>query len=237
MIVSPSGGSSGIGFAIPSNLVRIVAAAAENGGVAKRPWLGADLQGLTPELAAALGLEAPSGVLVADVMSPGPAYDAGLKSGDIVVRMDGEDVEDIGSLNYRLATREIGGTTEFWILRDGERYKATVALVSAPETVPRDERLIVGESPFAGLTVLNLSPAVAEEFSYRGNLGGVIVGAVLPGSNAHRAGFERGDVIAEVNSVRIDTTEGLAAVAGEGGRRWDMVIGRDGRAMEFSFRG
>jgi S1-C subfamily serine protease len=87
------------------------------------------------------------------------------------------------------------------------------------------------------LTVLNLSPAVAEEFSYRGNLGGVIVGAVLPGSNAHRAGFERGDVIAEVNSVRIDTTEGLAAVAGEGGRRWDMVIGRDGRAMEFSFRG
>jgi Do/DeqQ family serine protease len=237
MIVSPSGGSSGIGFAIPSNLVRIVAAAAENGGVAKRPWLGAELQALAPELAAALGLEAPSGVLVADVMSAGPAYDAGLKSGDIVVRMDGEDVEDLGSLNYRLATREIGGTTEFWILRDGERYKATVALVSAPETVPRDERLIVGESPFAGLTVLNLSPAVAEEFSYRGNLGGVIVGAVLPGSNAHRAGFERGDVIAEVNSVRIDTTESLAAVAGEEGRRWDMVIGRDGRAMQFSFRG
>ena len=237
MIVSPSGGSSGIGFAIPSNLVRIVAAAAQNGGVAKRPWLGAELQALTPELATALGLDAPTGVLVADVTTPGPAYDAGLKSGDIVVRMDGEDVEDLGSLNYRLATREIGGTTEFWILRDGERYKATVALVSAPETVPRDERLIVGESPFAGLTVLNLSPAVAEEFSYRGNLGGVIVGAVLPGSNAHRAGFERGDVIAEVNSVRIDTTEGLAAVAGEGGRRWDMVIGRDGRAMEFSFRG
>jgi Do/DeqQ family serine protease len=237
MIVSPSGGSSGIGFAIPSNLVRIVASAAEGGGVARRPWLGAELQAITPDLATALGLEAPVGVLVAEVDQPGPAYDAGLKSGDIIVRMDGEDIDDLGALNYRLATEGIGGTTEFWIVRDGERYKATVSLTAAPESVPRDERLIVGDSPFAGLSVLNLSPAVAEEFAYRGGLGGVIVGGVLPGSNADRAGFSRGDVIAEVNRTRIDSTEGLATVAAEPARRWDMVIGRGGRAMQFSFRG
>jgi Do/DeqQ family serine protease len=237
MIVSPSGGSSGIGFAIPSNLVRVIAAAAESGGIAKRPWIGAELQAVTPDLAVALGLDAPAGVLVADVATPSPAYDAGLKSGDVVVGMDGEAIDDLGSLNYRLATKAIGGSTEFLIVRDGDRYKATVALVAAPETVPRDERLIVGESPFAGLTVLNLSPAVAEEFSYRGSVSGVIVGAVLPGSNAHRAGFSRGDVIAEVNRVRIGSTEDLAAVAGEAARRWDMVVGRNGRAMQFSFRG
>ena len=237
MIVSPSGGSSGIGFAIPSNLVRIVASAAEGGGVARRPWLGAELQAITPDLATALGLEAPVGVLVAEVDQPGPAYDAGLKGGDIIVRMDGEDIDDLGALNYRLATEGIGGTTEFWIVRDGERYKATVSLTAAPESVPRDERLIVGDSPFAGLTVLNLSPAVAEEFAYRGGLGGVIVGGVLPGSNAERAGFNRGDVIAEVNRTRIDSTESLATVADGPARRWDMVIGRGGRAMQFSFRG
>jgi Do/DeqQ family serine protease len=237
MIVSPSGGSTGIGFAIPSNLVRVVAAAAESGGIPRRPWLGAELQAITPDLADALGLGAPSGVLVADVDNPGPAYDAGLKSGDIIVKMDGSDIDDLGALTYRLATKGIGGATEFWIVRDGEQYTAEVALIGAPETVPRDERLIVGESPFAGLTVLNLSPAVAEELSYRGRPAGVIVGAVLEGSNAYRAGFSRGDVIAEVNRVPIDSTEKLATVAEEPSRRWDLVLSRGGRALQYSFRG
>jgi Do/DeqQ family serine protease len=237
MIVSPSGGSTGIGFAIPSNLVRVVAAAAESGGIPRRPWLGAELQAITPDLADAMGLGAPSGVLVADVQNPGPAYDAGLKSGDIIVKMDGADIDDLGALTYRLATKGIGGATEFWIIRDGTEYTAEVALVGAPETVPRDERLIAGDSPFAGLTVLNLSPAVAEEMSYRGRPAGVIVGDVLEGSNAYRAGFNRGDVIAEVNRVPIDSTERLATVAEEPSRRWDLVLSRGGRALQYSFRG
>ncbi|MEX2035881.1 MAG: Do family serine endopeptidase [Xanthobacteraceae bacterium] len=237
MIVSPSGASSGIGFAIPSNLVRIVVSAAESGAAPRRPWFGAELQELTPELAATMGVDTPTGVLVAAVAEVGPAYEAGLKSGDLIVSIDGEAVDDLGAFNYRMATRPIGGTAKLGIMRDSKAYTATVALIAAPETVPRDERLIAGGSPFAGLTVLNLSPAVAEEFSYRGEFGGVIVSAVAADSNAARAGFDRGDVIAEVNQVAITSTESLATAAGDETRRWDMVVRRGGRAMQLSFRG
>jgi S1-C subfamily serine protease len=237
MIVSPSGGSTGIGFAIPSNLVRVVVSAAENGGVAKRPWIGAELQGVTPDLADALGLDVPSGVLVASVEPDSPSYSAGLKSGDLIVSMDGEPIDDLGALTYRIATKGIGSSAKLEIMREGKRYSAVVDMVAAPETTPRDERLISGDSPFAGLTVLNLSPAVAEEFSYRGDLVGVIVGGVLEGSNAFRAGFSRGDVVAEVNGLEVESTEGLAALAAEDNRRWDTVVLRAGRAMRLAFRG
>ena len=103
--------------------------------------------------------------------------------------------------------------------------------------MPRDERLIDGDSPFAGLTVVNLSPAVAEELSYRGRPAGVIVSAVREGSNAYRAGFSRGDVIAEVNRVPIESTESLEEVAEVPARRWDLVLSRGGRALQYSFRG
>ncbi len=237
MIVSPSGASSGIGFAIPSNLVRVVVAAAERGGVAQRPWLGADLQALTQDIAASLSIEAPQGVLVASVSETSPAYDAGLQAGDLIVAMDGSAVEDLGSFNYRLATRPLGGTTQLEVVRSGKRYTAAVALRAAPETVPRDARFIEGRSPFAGLTVMNLSPAVAEELSYRGTAAGVIVGEVAEGSLAARAGFSRGDVVSMVNGVRIDSTERLAAIASDQARGWDMVIERRGRAIQFRFRG
>lgn len=237
MIVSPSGGSSGVGFAIPSNLVKVVVGAAEGGGVARRPWLGADLQSLTADLASGLGLDAPSGVLVAEVDPAGPAYLAGLEAGDLIVAFDGELIDDLGALYYRLATKSIGAVAKLEVMRNGARYSAEVDMTAAPETVPRDERLIVGDSPFAGLTVVNLSPAVAEEMAYRGALEGVIVGGVLQGSNASRAGFSRGDIIAEVNGVRIDSTERLAGVAADMANRWNLVLRRAGRTMQFTFRG
>jgi S1-C subfamily serine protease len=237
MIVSPSGASSGIGFAIPSNLVRIVVSAAATGDAPKRPWLGADLQDLTPEIAAEMNIDMPVGVLVAAVGDKGPARDAGMTSGDLIVAIDGEEVDDLGALTYRLATKPLGGSAKLEIVRGGKRYTAVVALTTAPETVPRDERRIGGDSPFTGLTVLNLSPAVAEEFSYTGDYKGVIVSAVDPGSNAERAGFDRGDVISEVNRVAIMSTEALASVGGQSARRWDMVVRRGGRSMQLSFRG
>ncbi len=204
MIVSPSGGSTGIGFAIPSNLVRVVARAAQHGGRAERPWLGATLQNVTPEIADGLGIGRARGALVASVEKDSPAAKAGLTSGDLILKVDGEDIGDVGSFNYRMATRGVGGTARLGILRGGKPYQATLALEPAPEKPLRDKRVIGGDSPFTGLTVLNLSPAVAEELSYQGKPDGVIVSDVAGGSNADNAGFRRGDVIVSVNGVTID---------------------------------
>ena len=237
MIVSPSGASSGIGFAIPSNLVRVVAAAAESGGGSpKRPWLGADLQPVTPELATGLGLDSPRGALVASVAEGGPAGTAGMKDGDLITSIDGSDIDDVGALTYRMATKPLGGTVKLGIVRDGKRYTATVALEAAPETVPRDQTVIDGDSPMAGLTVLNLSPAVAEEMSYSGPPKGVIVSDVAQGSNAETAGFNRGDVIVDVNGVNVDTTKVLEAEATKTTRTWDLSIRRGGRLIQQRFR-
>lgn len=237
MIVSPSGASSGIGFAIPSNLVRVVVAAAENGGIAQRPWLGAELQGLTQDIAASLSIESPQGVLVSSVAEGSPAYAAGLQAGDLIVTMDGTPVDDLGVFNYRLATRPLGGTTQLEVIRNGQRYSTSLSVQPAPETVPRDARFIEGRSPFTGLTVMNLSPAVAEELSHRGRTEGVIVANVAAGSPAARAGFNRGDVVTMVNGIRIDSTAQLAAIASDPARGWDMVIERRGRSLQFRFRG
>jgi Do/DeqQ family serine protease len=237
MIVSPSGGSTGIGFAIPSNLVRVVAEAARNGGHAQRPWLGASLQSVTLDIAEGLGLTEPRGALVASVAEASPAAKAGLKTGDLITSIDGAGVDDLGSLNYRLATKGVGGSAALGIVRGGKPYSVTIALAAAPETVPRDETKIGGDSPMSGLMVVNLSPAVAEELSYDGARTGVIVSGIAGGSIADRAGFKRADVIVEVNGVTIDTTKRLASVADKPSRVWQLTIERDGRLIRSQFRG
>jgi S1-C subfamily serine protease len=237
MIVSSGGGSNGIGFAIPSNLVKVVASAAQSGGAPKRPWLGADLQEVTPEIAAGMALDTPSGVLVSSVDAKGPADAAGLKSGDLIIAIDGEEVDDVGALSYRLATKKLGSTAKLEIVRDKKHYTAAITLEPAPETVPRDMRKIAGDSPLAGLTVLNLSPAVADELSYSGTAKGVIVSDVADGSNADAAGFRKGDIIAKVNGVTIDTTERLQTAAGDAQQYWDLAIRRGGRLIQQQFRG
>jgi Do/DeqQ family serine protease len=237
MIVSPSGASSGIGFAIPSNLVRAVTSAAASGTAPKRPWLGAELQSVTPELATSLKLDTPSGVLVASIAAGGPSAAAGMKVGDLVTSIDGEAIDDLGALNYRLATKALGGEAKLGVIRDGKRYTATVGLQAAPETPPRDKRLIAGDTAFSGLTVLNLSPAVADELGYDGGTSGVIVGDVANNSNAAQAGFARGDVIAEINGTAIDSTKALAGAVAEKRRYFDLVVKRDGRAMRLRMAG
>ena len=236
MIVTPSGGSTGIGFAIPSNLVRAVVGAAATGQAPKRPWLGATLQSVTPEIADAMGLKTPGGVLVADVNPGGPAAAAHLKSDDLITAVDGEPVDDVGTLNYRLATLGVGGTATLGIVRDGKQYQTTVKLEPAPETVPRAETTISGGSPVAGATVLNLSPAVAEEMLYGGAPTGVIVASVSGNSPANAAGLQRGDVIVKLNNVPIDSTRQLARVASQNTSFWDLIIERGGQKVHLQFR-
>src|SRR5690242_15777811 len=133
-IFSRSGGSQGIGFAIPANMVRVVVASAKSGGKAvKRPWLGAKLQAVTPEIAETLGLKLPNGALVANVVANSPAARAGLKPSDLVIAVDGQTVEDPNAFDYRFATRPLGGSAQIDVQRGGKTVKVTIPLEVAPE--------------------------------------------------------------------------------------------------------
>jgi len=136
-IFSRSGGSQGIGFAIPANMVRIVVASAKSGGTAvKRPWLGARLQAVTPEIAEGLNLDRPSGALVASLAPNSAAARAGLRVSDLIVSVDGHEVEDPNAFDYRFATKPLGDYARLGIIRSGREQTLSVALETAPE-LPR----------------------------------------------------------------------------------------------------
>jgi Do/DeqQ family serine protease len=236
-IFSRSGGSQGIGFAIPVNMVRVVVASAKSGGSAvKRPWLGAKLQDVNAEIAESLGLKRPGGALVANVSPAGPAARAGLKSGDLIVAIDGQTVDDPNAFDYRFATKPLGGSAHVGLLRNGKEMRVSVALEPAPD-VPRDERVIQARSPFLGAKVANLSPALAEELRIDAKAEGVAVIDVPDNSIAARYGFRRGDVIVMVNGEQIAMTRDLERAAGEATRTWSVTILRGGQRISAEFRG
>ncbi len=231
-IFSRSGGSDGIGFAIPSNMARVVATAAAAGEPVRRPWIGARTREITPEIAAGLGIDRTRGALVVDVAGDGPIASAGVIAGDVIVAIDGIDVEDPSALDYRLVTAGIGRPAVFTILRAGVRSEVTIDLIAAPETVAREEVVIDGFSPFVGARVANLSPAVAEEVGRDGGATGVVVVEVAPGSVASQVGLKPGDIVLDVNGVGIDTTSRLAGLSAERARVWRFAIERDGRVLQ-----
>jgi Do/DeqQ family serine protease len=226
-IFSQSGGSVGIGFAIPVNMVKIVIGAAKGGGKqVRRPWLGASLQTVSKEIAESLGLERPTGALVTDFSRGSPAAAAGLKQGDLITTVDGQMVEDPESLGYRLATKPLGGRATLAYLRNGRSQSATIELQPAPEIPPRDALAVKGSSPFAGATVINLSPAVTEEFSIHGLSEGVVIAEIAPGTPAANVNFQKGDIILSVNESKIATTRDLERIASSKSYYWKMTIGR-----------
>jgi len=228
-IFSQSGGSVGIGFAIPANMVKIVVGAAKGGGrQVRRPWLGASLQVVSREIADTLGLDRPLGALVTDVSERGPAAEAGLKRGDLIVAIDGQSIDDPESLGYRMGTKPLGGVASLALLRNGKPAAAAVKLTPAPETPPREPLKPRGNSPFTGATVINLSPAVAEEFSIRGVSEGVVISDVEDGSPAAAVNFQKGDVILTVNDAKIATTRELDRAASGRHPYWKLTIGRGG---------
>jgi Do/DeqQ family serine protease len=236
-IYSRSGGSQGIGFAIPANMVRVVVASARSGSAAvKRPWLGAKLQEVTPEIAESLGLKRPSGALVASLVPDSPAARAGIKTGDLIASVDGTPVDDPNAFDYRFATKPLGGTARFGLIRQGKNVIVDVALQSLPDT-PRDEREIRGHSPFLGATVANLSPALADELRLDPQTEGVVITAVADGSAAKSIGFQKGDIVVAVNNQKIGKSADLERVAGAGGHQWRITIMRGGQQISVVFSG
>jgi S1-C subfamily serine protease len=236
-IFSRSGGSQGVGFAIPANMVRVVVASAKSGGAAvKRPWLGAKLQAVSPDIADSMGLKRPAGALVASVSSGSPADHAGLKAGDVILTVDDQAVDDVNAFDYRFATKPLGGTAALDLLRAGRSLNVKVALQTAPETA-RDEITIHSRSPFSGAKIANLSPALADELQLQSADEGVVVIDVDNGSYASNLGFRRGDVIVSVNGEAIAKTRDLERATGTPNRSWSVVIRRGEQQISAVFNG
>jgi len=236
-IFSRSGGSQGIGFAIPANMVRVVVASAKSGGKAvKRPWLGARLQAVTPEIAESLGLRLPTGALVASVVPNSPAARAGLKLSDLILSVDGQTVDDPNAFDYRFATRPLGGSSELDVQRAGRPIRVSVPLESAPD-IGRDEVVLTGRTPLQGAKVANISPAVADELRLDPDTEGVVVTDLADGGAAAGVGFQKGDIILAVNGEKIAKTSDLLKATRDSARLWRITLVRGGQQINVTLGG
>jgi Do/DeqQ family serine protease len=236
-IFSRSGGSQGIGFAIPANMVRFVIASAKSGGkTVQRPYLGAEMQPVTSEIADSMSLKRPAGALISTVASGGPAAKAGLRAGDVVIAVDGQPVDDPNAFGYRFGTKPLGGTTLLTIIRGGRETQVSVALQAAPQGDPA-ELTVDGRSPFQGAKIANIGPALADQLRLSATAQGVVILDVPDNSAAAQFGFQPGDIILAVNGEKIAKTADLARVSRAGGRVWRITIDRGGQQISAVFSG
>jgi len=231
-IFSRGGGSNGIGFAIPANLVKVFLAAAEKGDKSfQRPYVGATFDPVTSEVAEALGLKRARGALVVSVVKGGPAEKAGIEPGQVVTAVNGIEVEHPDALGYRLTTAGIGKSAKIALIDKGKEKTVTIALDTAPETAPRDERLLEGRNPFAGATVANLSPKLADELRMVGTPSGVVIVDVARGSPASRVGFQPKDIIVSLNGADITSSSQMEEALHDDPGFWRLEIIRDGQRL------
>ena len=237
-ILSGSGQSSGVGFAIPAALAKQVVTTALGGAHAVvRPWLGVKAQALTGEMARSLGLSAPQGVIAADVWPGGPAARAGIAQGDVIVSVDGHPVNDPTALNYSVATLAPGATATLVVRKAGGATRTVQAHLEAPPDSPaKDQRTLSGRNPLNGATVINLSPAAATNLGLDPFAGaGVVVSGVTGG---YAASFlQPGDFIRQVNGQTITSVGQLVGVLASPANAWTIVVQRGGQTFTMQVRG
>ncbi len=228
-IFSKGGGSLGIGFAVPANLVKSVI---ENGlaaGKVVRPWLGIQGQSLNTDMARSLGLAKPQGVLISNVYEGSAADNGGLLPNDIVMSVDGYEIPDERALLFRISTGIVGKVAKVGIIRDGEPLALTVPLQVAPEIPAREEALLVGEQPLSGVTVGVLSPAFAMELELSAFDRGVVISDIKAGSFGARHRLKVGDVIVQVNGEAVTSVGQLQKLLVEAEKGWEIAIRRNGQ--------
>jgi serine protease Do len=235
-IVSRSGGSLGIGFAIPVNLAKRIYAELTTRGKVVRGWLGVSVQPLTAELSQSFGGTDEHGVLVADVVEGSPAQRSGLRSGDVILEFDGQPVRQPSDLQRAVGLTEPGHTVPVKVLRDRAERLVRVQLAEAPDDATVAARTAPTARSLLGLDVRPLTPDVARHLGVRGTEG-VVVAAVDAGSAADTSGIQPGDVIREVNRERIRgpadferTARGLKP-----GDRVTLLLQRDQSALFVAF--
>jgi Do/DeqQ family serine protease len=231
-IYSRSGGSIGIGFAIPSSMVRVVLNSAKGGARnVVRPWLGARLQPVDGDLATGLGLERPTGALVTSVYERGPAAEAGLRRGDVILQVDGQPVDNPDTFGYRFTLKGTQGQTPLTVLRGGKQSAIQVKLMPPPEIPPRDPVRGRARTPFAGATLVNISPAVADELQIQVADEGVVIADLEERSVAASVGFEKGDLIVAINGERLASTKEAERLIDRAGGYWEITVNRGGRVF------
>ena len=235
-IYSRSGGSIGIGFAIPANMVRTVVASAMNGGKVSRPWSGADLQDVTAEMGETLGLDRPRGAIVASLHPLSPMVQAGIATGDVIVGVNGKTVDNAKEFDYRLATLSVGQQTAIDLFRRGTPLTAKLALVRAPDKPAREDTVIKGRTPLTGAVVANVSPALADELGLGISAKGVAV-VDVKGGPAAQIGFRKGDILLEVNGEKVANVKALQAALTKENAHWELSIDRGGRVRSVRLGG
>ena len=231
MIFSRSGGSVGLGFSIPANLVATVVQSAESGQKIVRPWMGGEFQNVSQDIADALGLARPEGVMIIALNPLSPLAKAGLKSGDVIMAMDGKSLENAQELNYLLGVSHVGDAKLIEYRRDSQTKQVSISLVAAPETVQRQDTTIDGRNPFAGVVVANLSPAVADELGMAASATGVVIIDVKDSSGQQF--FAKNDILRQVNGVPIDSVETLKRVLLQPSHGWTVALQRGGQNLYF----
>jgi S1-C subfamily serine protease len=215
-------------------MVKIVVDTALGGAkTVSRPWLGFDAQPVTADIAESIGLDRPVGLLVNEVQPGSPAALAGIRNGDVVTKVDDFEVNDPQSLNFRVATKGVGNSVTVTYLRDGDSETASVRLIKAPETTPRDIATIAGKNPFQGAKVANMSPAYADELDVAVT-SGVMITEMSRRSIAARLGFRPGDVITSVNGRKITTVSALKNALSTNQGQWSVTVSRNGQLLNLS---
>jgi Do/DeqQ family serine protease len=234
-IYSKTGGSIGIGFAIPSNMVARIVDAEASGGKLVQPWIGVSGEALTADIAVSMGLPHPGGVVVQQVYPMGPADRAGLQPGDVIVGVNGREIGDPGGLRFRLATQKVGGTASLNVVRRGKDLELPVKLIEAPEQPPRDETVLKGEQPLNGAVVVNLSPAVSDELGIS-EWKGVAITKIRRGSYPDKIGLEPGDLLIKINGKDVYSVDEVVAAVSQPADDWSLTVSRNGQSKTIEVR-
>ncbi len=206
-ILSPNGGSIGIGFSMSSAVVEKVVEQLKTFGETRRGWLGVRIQDVTEDVAEALGIEKTDGALVTDVPE-GPAKNGGLKSGDVIIEFDGKKIKDTRELVRIVGDSQVGKKVVVKVLRDGKEVSLAVKLGRLEDNLASSQpvRQKSKKVEFAGMTLSNVDKEIAEEYGIDASIKGVVIVDVKPGSVAEEKGLKKGDVIIQVNRIKISST-------------------------------
>jgi Do/DeqQ family serine protease len=233
-IFSETGGSNGIGFAIPSEMVRRVVESAVSGGTTVvRPWLGARMQTVSQDVARSLGLPRPEGVLVTDLYPRSAGERAGLRNGDVILTVAGVEVRDDATVRYQFATQRPGSRVPLTVLRDGRRITLTANAEAPPGGAP-EARELTGRHPLSGARVVTLTPATAETSGLDPFADGVFIQELDRRGVAARIGFRPGDIIDEVNGQPMRDAAQLDRAMAQS-RTWVIGVERNGQRAEIRF--
>ena len=234
-ILSRSGGSNGIGFAIPSRLVsQFVAQARDGKSVFERPWAGMDGQPVTADMAEGLGLSAPGGVVISQLHPASSFLEAGYQPGDVITAVEGHPVNTPAEMIFRMSVTGIGAEARIAHVRNGERGEATVRLIAAPDVPPRGQLTTGRNAAIPGMVLSTVNPAVIGEYGLPLSAQGVVVDD--PGQIGLRAGLRAGDILRGINDVTVETATEAEAALEEARRHLFLDVQRGTQRMTMRFR-